>query len=55
MVAVAGWGRGTLVALLPVTHPLATRISLALTDLKEEPFIGYPSAPQLPRPPASSR
>ena len=30
-------------ALLPVTHPLATQINLELTDLREEPFIGYPS------------
>src|ERR1700749_1194379 len=34
-----------LVALLPVTHPLATQINLELTDLREEPFIGYPSSP----------
>jgi DNA-binding transcriptional LysR family regulator len=33
-----------LVALLPVTHPLATRINLKLTDLRDEPFIGYPSS-----------
>ena len=34
-----------LVALLPVTHPRATQINLELTDLRHEPFIGYPSSP----------
>jgi DNA-binding transcriptional LysR family regulator len=34
-----------LVALLPVTHPRATQVNLELTDLRDEPFIGYPSSP----------
>jgi DNA-binding transcriptional LysR family regulator len=37
-----------LVALFPVTHPLATRNNLGLTDLRGEPFIGYPSSPPPP-------
>jgi DNA-binding transcriptional LysR family regulator len=34
-----------LVALLPVSHPLATRSSLNLADLQGEEFITYPSSP----------
>src|ERR1700732_298195 len=33
-----------LVALLPVPHPRATQVNLELTDLRDEPFIGYPSS-----------
>jgi DNA-binding transcriptional LysR family regulator len=38
-------GQGRQFPDLPVTHPLATQINLELTDLREEPFIGYPSSP----------
>jgi DNA-binding transcriptional LysR family regulator len=34
-----------LVALLPVSHPLASRVDLSLEDLRDEPFISYPSSP----------
>lgn len=34
-----------LVALLPVSHPLASRVDLSLQDLRDEPFISYPSSP----------
>jgi DNA-binding transcriptional LysR family regulator len=34
-----------LVALLPVTHPLASRVDLDLFDLRDEDFISYPSSP----------
>lgn len=34
-----------LVALLPVSHPLARRVSIQLSDLAHEPFISYPSSP----------
>lgn len=33
------------VALLPVSHRLASRVDLDLWDLREEPFISYPSSP----------
>jgi DNA-binding transcriptional LysR family regulator len=34
-----------LVVLLPVSHPLASRVSINLTDLRNEDFISYPSSP----------
>jgi DNA-binding transcriptional LysR family regulator len=34
-----------LVALLPVTHPLASRVDIDLFDLRDEDFISYPSSP----------
>jgi len=34
-----------LVVLLPVNHPLASRVDLDLTDLRNEDFISYPSSP----------
>lgn len=34
-----------LVALLPVRHPLASRVDFRLYDLRLEDFIGYPSSP----------
>lgn len=34
-----------LVVLLPVSHPLASRVDLSLEDLRDEPFISYPSSP----------
>jgi DNA-binding transcriptional LysR family regulator len=34
-----------LVALLPVSHPLASRVSIDLAEMREESFIGYPSTP----------
>ena len=35
--------REPLIAVLPSTHPLAQRSSVALADLRDEPFITYPS------------
>ena len=34
-----------LVALLPVSHSLASRVTVHLADLRDEPFISYPSRP----------
>jgi len=34
-----------LVVLLPVSHPLASRVELTLGDLRDQPFISYPSSP----------
>jgi len=31
--------------LLPVSHPLASLVDLSLEDLRDEPFISYPSSP----------
>jgi DNA-binding transcriptional LysR family regulator len=34
-----------LIVLLPVTHPLASHVEVDLADLRDQPFISYPSRP----------